>query len=390
MRRVVVTGIGAATPLGNTFRESWTGLLEGRTGVGPFGGFDVSDVKWKGAGKLKGFKAEDYIPAKDATRFDRFVHCAYAASKMAVKDSGLDHRSLERAAVVIGSSRGGIGSIEAAVRRRATAYLMAGSTVSMAASYVSQALGAKGHVLGISNACSSGANAVGEAMRLIREGRADVAIAGGAEAPLTRISFEGYGTAGALSRKGEMMPFDRRRDGFVLAEGAAVIVLEDFVAARKRSARIYGEALGYGNTSDAFHMTVPDYESQARAMRAALADAGMDERDIGYISAHATATPIGDRTEAESIRKVFGDQVPVSAAKSMTGHMLGASGAFEAAVVLMSLFEGALHPTANLKEPDCALEHVTEARKEDIRFAVSNSFGFGGVNAVLVFGKVSA
>lgn len=389
MRTVVVTGMGAVTPLGNSFGESWEALLKCGSGVGPITRFDAPDMPWKRAGELKGFNAEDFIPPKDILRLDPFVHYAAAAARMAVEDAALPSGALERSAVVLGSSRGGITSLEKAVSSRATAYLMAGSTVSMAASYVSQLLGARGHVLGISNACSSGANAIGEAMRLIKEGRADIAVAGGSEAPLTPVAFAGYGAAGALSKGGEMRPFDKRRDGFVLSEGAAVLVLEDYASALKRGARAYGKVLGYGNTSDAFHMTMPDARSQAKAMREALADAGISEEEADYINAHATATPIGDTAEAESVGGVFGPEVPVSATKSMTGHMLGASGAFEAAVALRTIFEGVMHPTANLAEPGFELEHVTRTREGDIRYAVSNSFGFGGVNAILVFGAVS-
>jgi 3-oxoacyl-[acyl-carrier-protein] synthase II len=389
MRRAVVTGIGAVTPLGNSFAESWKALLEGRPGIGAITRFDPSGMPCKKAGELRGFRAEDYIGAKDVLRLDPFVHYAAAAASMAAEDSGLGGRTLEAAAVLMGSSRGGIGSLAAAVGARATAFLMAGTTVSMAASCVSRLLGARGPVLGISNACASGANAVGEAMRLIRGGHADVVIAGGAEAPLAPVCFGGYGAAGVLSEEGVMRPFDRRQDGFVLSEGAAVLVLEERAAALERGARIYGEVLGYGNTSDAFHITVPDAESQARAMRAALLDAGLDKEAIGYVNAHATATPIGDRTEAESIARVFGSSVAVSATKSMTGHMLGASGAFEAAVALMCIYSGTIPPTANLEEPDCELGHVRAARRESLEAALSNSFGFGGVNAVLVLGKAA-
>jgi 3-oxoacyl-[acyl-carrier-protein] synthase II len=387
MRRAVVTGIGAVTPLGNSFAESWRALLQGGSGIGPITRFAPADMPWSRAGELRDFRADDHIPAKDVLRLDPFVHYAAAAARMAAGDSGLGGPALEAAAVLMGSSRGGIGSLSAAVLSRATAFLMAGTTVSMAASYVSKLLGAKGPVLGISNACASGANAVGEALRLIRGGQADVVLAGGAEAPLAPVSFGGYGAAGALSREGVMRPFDRRRDGFVLSEGAAVLVLEEHAAALKRGASIYGEVLGYGNTSDAFHMTVPDPESQARAMRAALGDAGLGEEAVGYINAHATATPLGDRTEAASIARVFGPSVAVSATKSVTGHMLGASGAFEAAVALMCVHSGTLPPTANLGETDCDLGHVRQARRESIGAALSNSFGFGGVNAVLVLGK---
>ncbi len=386
MKRVVVTGMGALSPVGNTMKASWDALTEGVSGIGPVTRYDASAMPWKAAGELRGFDAAGFIPPKDARRLDPFVHYAAAAAVMAVEDSGIDPGRLGAAPVIIGSSRGGIGSIEEAVRNRATAYLMAGSTVSMAASYVSARLGARGHVLGISNACSSGANAVGEAFRLIREGHAAVALAGGSEAPLTPIAAEGYGAAGALSKEGVMRPFDRARDGFVLSEGAAVLVLEELEHARGRGARVYGELVGYGNASDAHHPTAPDTAGQQKAIREALAGTGIER--VGYINAHATSTVLGDRTEADSINAVFGSRrVPVSAVKSMTGHMLGASGAFESAVTLMSLYAGRVPPTINLAEADCLLEHVTETREEKLDVALSNSFGFGGVNAVLAFAR---
>jgi 3-oxoacyl-[acyl-carrier-protein] synthase II len=386
MRRVVVTGIGAVTPLGNSFKESWRAALEKKSGTGPLSRFDPKGSPYKSAGQLKGFRPDDFISKKDVIRFDPFVQYAAAAARMAITDAELKGWEFGNSAVIIGSSRGGIGSLETAVKDRATAYLMAGSTVSMAASYVATLTGVKGHVLGISNACASGANAIGEALRLIRCGYAEMALAGGAEAPITPLAYAGYGAAGALSEGGVMRPFDLDRDGFVLAEGAAVLVLEEYAVALKRRARIYGEVLGYGNTADAQHMTVPDSDSQARAMRAALNYAGIRAKDVGYVNAHATATVKGDTSEAESIGEVFGMEVPVSATKSMTGHMLGASGAFEAAVTLMSVHEGVIPPTANLDKRDCALNHVTEKREAEMKYAVSNSFGFGGVNAVLVLG----
>jgi len=386
MRRVVITGIGAVTPLGNTFETSWDALLKKKVGTGPNVRFDPKDSPYRNAGQLKRFNPEVFISKKDVLRLDPFVQYAAAAARMAVQDAELKSWDFNNSAVIIGSSRGGISSMEAAMTDRATAYLMAGSTVSMAASYVSKLIGVKGHVLGISNACASGANAIGEALRLIRCGYAEMALVGGAEAPITPLAFAGYGAAGALSEKGVMRPFDLDRDGFVLAEGATVLVLEEYAAALKRTAKMYGEVLGYGNTSDAQHMTEPDSDSQARAMRAALNYAGVRAKDVGYVNAHATATAKGDTAEAESIAEVFGMQVPVSASKSMTGHMLGASGAFEAAVTLRSIREGVIPPTANLENFDCALNHVTEAQKAEIRYAVSNSFGFGGVNAVLVLG----
>jgi 3-oxoacyl-[acyl-carrier-protein] synthase II len=382
-KRVVVTGIGALTPLGNTFTESWEAVKAGRSGIGPISRFEASGLRWRGAGELKGFYPEKYLPPKDIRRLDPFVRYAAAAAMMAVADAGL--KELSTAGVLIGSSRGGVSTMEGA-RERVSAYLMPATTVSMASSYVALRLGIKGHTLGISNACSSGANAIGEAYRLVRFGLLSAALAGGAEAPLCGVCLRGYGASGVLSRTGISKPFDRRRDGFVLAEGAAVLVLEEYESALKRGARVYGEIAGYGNTTDARHQTVPDSDGQARAVGAALEEAGVEPPDIGYINAHATSTPLGDRTEAEAIRLAFGPNgVPVSSIKSMTGHMLAASGAFEAAVTLKALKEGILPPNVNLTEPEGGLNYVLRAEKASMKWAVSNSFGFGGVNAVLVF-----
>lgn len=382
MRRVVVTGMGALSPVGNTLAGSWESLKSGLQGIGPIAAFDASGLPWKTAGELKGYSPGEGLSRKDLNRLDPFVQYAVTASVMAVRDAGLRDDELGGAAVLVGSSRGGVRTLEL---KRASAFVMPASTVSMAASYAAKALGARGHVLGISNACASGANAVGEAMRLIRHGHADIALAGGAEAPVCALCVKGYGSAGALSRSGLSRPFDAGRDGFVIAEGAAVLVLEEYGRAAARGARIYGEVAGYGNTADAFHLTVPDMDGQARAIASALREAGLSPEDIGYVNAHATSTPVGDITEAGAIRKVFGRGEPVSSVKSMTGHMLGASAAFEAAVTLMALYEGVLPPTVNLQEPEGGLDYVTEARKADLEAAVSNSFGFGGVNAVLVF-----
>lgn len=387
-KRVVVTGIGAVTPLGNTFMESWEGVKAGRRGIGPIRRFDASGLKWQAAGELRGFSPERHLPPKDIRRLDPFVQYAAAAALMVAEDSGLEDMSTS--GVVIGSSRGGIGTLEGS-GARASAYLMPSTTVGMASSYVALRLGIKGHTLGISNACSSGANAIGEAFRLVRHGLLRTVLAGGAEAPICELCIKGYGASGVVSKTGVSRPFDRRRDGFVLSEGACVLVLEELESALKRGARIYGEIAGYGNTSDALHQTVPDREGQARAMRAALSEAAASPSDIGYINAHAASTPLGDRTEAGAIALVFGNNgTPVGSLKSMTGHMLAASGAFEAAVTLMSVREGIIPPNINLEEPEGDLNYIRRAEKADLRKALSNSFGFGGVNAVLVFSALGS
>lgn len=424
-RRVVVTGIGAVTPLGNSFGDSWEAIKAGRSGTGLITRFDASDNPWRVAGELKGFDAGAYLSQKEINRLDPFVQYAVAAAIMAVEDARLikgktnieqrdyktDPSLNAAAAVIIGSSRGGITTIEKELQKscssrfrvqglRPSPYLMPSTTVGMAASYVAQRLGIRGYCLGISNACASGTNAVGEAFRLIKTGYADIALTGGTEAPICRLCIEGYGIAGALSKdsKDPVMaskPFDKKRDGFVLSEGACVMVLEDYGHAVKRTAPIYGEIAGYGNTTDAFHMTRPDPEGEARAIMMAIKEAGITPDNIDYINAHATATKLGDIAEADAIKLLFGkgsSSIPITAIKSMTGHMLAASGAFEIASTIMSLKEGVIPPTINIDEKDvlCDLNIVTEKMDAAIRTAISNSFGFGGVNAVIVLRAVPA
>ncbi|HEX8950178.1 MAG TPA: beta-ketoacyl-ACP synthase II [Dissulfurispiraceae bacterium] len=395
MRRVVITGIGAVTPLACSFNLSWDLIKNGISGIKEITGFDASGLPWKSAGELHGFDPLAYMSAKEVLRLDPFVHYALASAAMAAGDAG--HSSLSNAGVIIGSSRGGISTLERALLQpsRLSPHLMPSTTISMAASFVAQKLGIKGNCLGISNACASGTNAVGEAFRLIRHGISDLMLAGGTDAPLCRLCVEGYGVSGALSTLqgvSASRPFDRSRRGFVIAEGAAVLVLEEYMYALKRGATIYAEIVGYGNTTDAFHITQPYPAGESEAIGRALKDAGINPGDVNYLNAHGTSTPLGDRAEAEAIRRVFKDTypgLPVSAAKSMTGHMLAASGAFEAACTAASIREGIIPPTINLtaKDPDCDINIVTEKMELPLEVAVTNSFGFGGLNAVLVMRK---
>ncbi len=410
MKRVIITGIGAVTPVGNSFRESWEAAKTGKSGLGLITRFDVSHLPWRVAGELKDFDAYIYLGRKEILRVDPFVQYSVSAALMAVADAGLllnvpssenSCPPLSSAGVIIGSSRGGISTLERSLIRnfarktRFSPYMMPSTTISMAPSYIAQKLGAKGHCLGISNACASGANAIGEAFRLIKNGFKGPVIAGGTEAPLCRLCIEGYGAAGALSRRADptaSRPFDKTRDGFVLSEGACVLVLEEEKSALERGASIRGEVLGYGNTADAFHQTRPDRDGMIRTMRGALEEAGLSPADIDYISAHGTSTSLGDRTEAEAISSIIGKKrssVPVTAVKSMSGHMLAASGALEAAFTVMSMQEGTIPPTINLtgKDDNCELDLVTERRKTAAEIAMSNSFGFGGLNAVLILGR---
>ncbi|MBI4822995.1 MAG: beta-ketoacyl-[acyl-carrier-protein] synthase family protein [Nitrospirae bacterium] len=386
MRRVVITGIGAVSPLGNTFKKSWDSLKSGISGIGMHG-LNIKGA-WRSAGMLKDFHAEEFLSIKEINRLDPFIHYAVSASIMAVNDAGLKGKSLSSSGVLIGSSRGGISHLERALKGTVSAYLMPFTTIGMAGSYVAQRLSIKGSSLGISNSCASGANAIGEAYRAIKHTILDIVLAGASEAPICLLAIEGYGRAGALSRQGKMMPFDRERDGFILSEGSCVLVLEEYESALKRGAKPYAEVIGYACTVDAFHETRPSIAGQADAMKKALLDSGLNPEDIDYINAHATATLIGDKTEAEAICAVFKKTISITANKSMTGHMLGASGALEAGFTAMSLVESIIPPTINLKETEFELDFVTEQRKANIKTAISNSFGFGGVNAVLVLRKL--
>ncbi len=408
MKRVVITGIGAVTPLGLNYKDSWDAVKEGRSGISEVSKVVDARFKWRSAGEVRNMQPDRYLSKKEANFVDPFTLYAVAAASEALETSGLSiegKTDLAKAGIIVGSSRGGISTIEKGFCRmtskrndsclRLSPHLMPATTIGAAASYVAMKLGIKGHCLGISNACSSGSNAIGEAFRLIRNGTASIVFAGGAEAPLCRLCIEGYGAAGALSRSNPdnaSRPFDNNRDGFVPAEGACILVLEEMQSALKRNAPIFGEVIGYSNSCDAFHLTRPSAAGEMRAIRDALADAGISAADVDYINAHGTSTKIGDMVEAQAIRLVFGKkEVPVSSIKSMTGHMLGASGAFETACTAMSIKEGIIPPTINTRDIDreCDINLVTTATRARIEIAITNSFGFGGVNAVLVLKKVS-
>ena len=421
MQRIVITGIGAVTPLGNTFRDSWTAACAGKTGIRKISRISDPEAPWTVCGEVSEFNPLMYLGIKEIRRLDLFAQYAVSAAIMAARDSGLIQQAkdegrraksekryepndyLSSGGVIIGSSRGGIGMLEHALlkparisKSRTSPYLMPATTISMAASYAAQKLGIRGHCLGISNACASGTNAIGEAYRLIRSGYTGPVFAGGADAPISRICIQGYGVAGALSRTPDhtaSRPFDKKRDGFVLSEGACVLVVERYEAAIKRGAHIYAEISGYVSTADAFHQTRPHPAGEARAMQSALDLSEKTPHEIDFISAHGTSTPLGDSAEAQAVREVFGDLasvIPASAMKSMTGHMLAASGAFEAASAATAIDQGVIFPTINLEEQDndIPLSIVRQATRANIRTALINSFGFGGVNAVLVLQKI--
>lgn len=412
MKRVVITGLGAVTPLGNDLESTWNNLLHKKSGIAPITGFDTSGLTSRISGQLKGFKPENYISKKDILRLDPFIHYAAAAALMACDDSGLislnsshitHNISLDSAGIIIGSSRGGITSMEKALEEHLlkdkpfSAYLMSSSTITMSSSYLSMRLQVKGPCLGISTACASGTNAIGEAFKMVRSGDISLVIAGGAEAPLCRFALGGYAASGALSKRNDepekaSRPFDSDRDGFVMSEGAGIVILEELGHALKRDAKIYAELAGYSSSADAYHQTKPDISGEAEAIKMALHDADLPISAVDYINAHATSTPLGDKTEAKAIIKVFGrhsDDIYVSSCKSMLGHMLGAAGAVETAVTALSIKRGLMTSTINLDNPDpeCRLNCATDNADREINTALSNSFGFGGVNAVLVLKK---
>jgi 3-oxoacyl-[acyl-carrier-protein] synthase II len=407
--RVVITGLGALTPLGNSMEKTWKSLVNSLSGIGRITKFDASDFSCRIAGELKGFDPLGFMTSKEAHRTDPVIQYALAAAMMASEDAGLTinpHSSL-RTGVLVGSGRGGVTTSE----RNLIAFMAKGpravspfytpmSLVNMAAGYISMRLGAKGPCLDVSTACATGTHALGEAMKLIQRGDADVMIAGGTEASLTPLILAGFCQARALSQRNEepekaSRPFDRDRDGFVLAEGAGVLVLEELNHARRRGARIYAELAGYGLSSDAHHYTRPDPEADgpARAIALAIKDAGLEPETIDYINAHGTSTASNDRVETLAIKKAFGKHaynLAVSSSKSMLGHMLGAAGAVEAAVAALALHQRAIPPTINYehRDPECDLDYVpNHARKKDIRSVLSNSLGFGGINAALVLKK---
>ncbi|AKF82686.1 3-oxoacyl-ACP synthase [Myxococcus fulvus 124B02] len=409
-RRVVVTGLGLISPCGTGVEKSWEALVRGQSGVGPITLFDASALDCRIAGEVKDFKVEDHIERREARRMDRFAHFAVVASDMALEDSGLKvtPENAERIATIIGSGIGGITSLEDTFRRtlekgpdRISPFFVLQMIINMAPGYVSLRHGLKGPSWAPNSACSTSAHAIGEAMRGIQRGDFDVAVAGGAEAPISLLGVGGFAAMQALSLRNDAphaasRPFDADRDGFVLAEGSGMLVLEELEHARARGARIHAELTGYGASSDAYHVTAPapEHEGAQRSMRAALQDAALRPADIGYINAHGTSTDVGDLMETQGIHRVFGDaarSVAVSSTKSMTGHMNGAAGAAEAVISILALTRGMLPPTINLErlDPRISLDCVPNtARPAQVDAVMSNSFGFGGTNVSLIFRRL--
>ena len=404
--RIVVTGMGAVSPLGLDIPTLWEALKSGQSGAGRITLFDAEAFETNIAAEVKGFNPTDYIEHREARRMDRYTQFATVASMQAVKQSKLDcEKEGTDVGVIIGSGIGGITTLSAQMAtlaekgpRRISPLLVPMMIADAAAGHVSIMLGAKGMNFCTTSACSSGADAVGEACEIIKRGDVQVMIAGGAEAPITPISIAGFNAAGALSVRNDApqkasRPFDAQRDGFVMGEGAAVLVLESLDHALKRNAKILAELAAYGATSDAFHITQPaqDGGGGAQAMLMALRKAGLTPRDIDYINAHGTSTSLNDKCETMAIKAVFGEdahRIPVSSTKSMMGHLIGAAGAIEAIVCILAMQHGMVPPTINLEhpDPDCDLDYVPNvAREKRVRAAMSNSFGFGGHNSVLLF-----
>lgn len=409
-RRVVVTGLGALTPLGLNVKDSWQGLKEGKSGAAPVTHLDASAFNTRFSMPVKGFNAEDYMSAKEARKMDLFIQYGMAAGIQAFRDSGLEvtEENAARIGVIVGAGIGGLYTIEKnhdalleGGPRKMSPFFVPGSIVNMIAGNLSIEYGLRGPNLAVVTACTTGAHCIGHGARVIAYGDADVMVAGGAEMATTNLGLGGFGAARALSTRNDApekasRPWDRDRDGFVLGDGAGVIVLEEYEHAKKRGAKIYAELIGFGMSGDAYHMTSPpeDGSGAALSMANAIRDAGLRLEDIDYINAHGTSTKAGDLAETRAIKSVFGDQayrVPVSSTKSMTGHLLGAAGSVEAIVAIMAIQDNVLPPTINLDNPDegCDLDYVPHtARDTKVNIAMSNSFGFGGTNGTLIFKRV--
>jgi 3-oxoacyl-[acyl-carrier-protein] synthase II len=408
-RRVVITGIGLVTPLGIGKDPNWEALLAGRSGISTITRFDVSRFATRIAGEIRNFDPQQFMDRKEARKMDLFVQYAIAAAQLAVEDSGIDLALLEgeRTGVYVGSGIGGIGSIEETHRvllekgpERVSPFFIVQTIINEAPGHISIRYRAKGPNMSNATACSTGAHAIGEAVRMIQLGLVDRMIAGGAEAPITPLSLAGFSNMKALSERNDQpekasRPFDAQRDGFVMSEGAGIVLLEELECALKRKARIYAEVVGYGLNGDAYHVTAPcpDGEGAARVMRMALNEAGVPPEVVQYINAHGTSTPYNDKTETIAVKAVFGEhakKLAISSTKSMTGHLLGAAGGAETAITALAIYHQIMPPTINYEfpDPDCDLDYVpNQARPAEIIYALTNSFGFGGTNASLLLKK---
>ena len=411
-RRVVITGLGLISPVGNSVAEGWANLLAGRSGIANVTRFDASGLSCRFAGEVKGFNIEDYIPAKEARHMDTFIHYGLAAAMQAVRDAGLptgdalSEEQAERIGCLVGSGIGGLPLIEetqieyaARGARRISPFFVPASIINMISGHLSIKYGFTGPNLAIVTACTTGLHAIGQAGRMIEYGDADVMVAGGAEATVSPLGIGGFAAARALSTRNDdpttaSRPWDRDRDGFVLGEGAGVLVLEELEHAKKRGAKIYAELAGFGMGADAFHMTAPNVDGPKRSMRAALRNAGINADEVQYLNAHGTSTPLGDLNETNAIKLAFGDhakKLVVNSTKSMTGHLLGGAGGIESVFTTLALYHQVSPPTINIFNPDpaCDLDYCANtARDMKIDLAVKNNFGFGGTNGTLVLRRV--
>jgi 3-oxoacyl-[acyl-carrier-protein] synthase II len=407
-RRVVVTGLGIVSPVGIGIAQAWDNLVHGRSGVGPITKIDATLLPTRIAAEVKGFEAAQWMPPKEVRRCDTFIHYGIAATKMALEDAGLviDESNAERTGVTVGSGIGGLPMIEANILemgakgpRRISPFFVPGSIINMVAGLISIQFGAKGPNVSMVSACTTSTHCVGEAGRIIEYGDADVMIAGGSEATINLSGMGGFCSMKALSERNDdpataSRPFDRDRDGFVLGEGAGILILEEYEHAKKRGARIYCELAGMGMSADANHITAPDMDGPRRAMLAALRNGGLNPGDIQYLNAHGTSTPLGDANETAAVKAAFGDHakaLAVNSTKSMHGHLLGAAGGVEALITVLAIHHQLSPPTINLVNPDpaCDLDYVPHtAREMRIEAALSNSFGFGGTNGTLAFRRL--
>jgi 3-oxoacyl-[acyl-carrier-protein] synthase II len=411
-RRVVVTGLGLVSPVGNTVAEGWANLLAGRSGIDNITRFDASAFACKFAGEVKGFNVEDYLPGKEARHMDTFIHYGLAAAMQAVRDSGvpvgdaLNEETAERIGCLVGSGIGGLPMIEATDGeyrergpRRISPFFVPASIINMISGHLSIKYGFTGPNLAIVTACTTGLHCIGEAGRLIEYGDADVMVAGGAESTVSPLGVGGFAAARALSTRNDdpktaSRPWDKDRDGFVLGEGAGVLVLEEYEHAKRRGAKIYAELSGFGMGADAFHMTAPNVDGPKRAMKAALRNAGLNADQVQYLNAHGTSTPLGDVNETNAIKLAFGEhakRMVVNSTKSMTGHLLGGAGGIESVFTVLALHHQVSPPTINIfnQDPECDLDYCANtAREMKIEHAVKNNFGFGGTNGTLVFRRV--
>ncbi len=407
-RRVVITGLGIISPVGNTIAEAWNNIVAGKSGIAPITRFDASAFSCRIAGEVKGFKIDEYIEAREARHMDTFIHYGVAAGIQAFNDSGLTitEDNAERIGVIVGSGIGGLPMIEetcieyaARGPRRISPFFVPASIINMVSGQLSIHFGMKGPSYGIVSACTTGLHCIGDAGRLIEYGDADVMLAGGAESTISPLGIGGFTAARALTSRNDdpptaSRPWDRDRDGFVLGEGAGVMVLEEYEHAKKRGANIVAELIGYGMSSDAYHITAPDSDGPRRGMLNALRNAGIGPDAVQYINAHGTSTPLGDKNETDAIKRAFGDhahQLVVNSTKSMTGHLLGAAGGIEGVFAALAIRDQISPPTINIfnQDPECDLDYcANQARRMKIDVALSNSFGFGGTNGTMVLRRL--